>query len=170
MSLFNAECCDSIVRWDYYNEEDIFEKFSSEEWQMMVRDVYSADEWKKFVIEYSDFVDCYILRIQSNSEEIGFIYLYKESLSGHIVSIHGGGWGKSMHLSRLYYRGMMLMVEHLLNKGLKVHTSCKIENERAYRFLHSMGFVKYCSSDRYHYMWINETRLKNSKIYKYVYR
>ena len=62
------------------------------------------------------------------------------------------------------------MIEYLLNQGRKVRTSCFVGNDRALRFLTSIGFVKYHTSDNYHYMWINIKRLQNSKIYKYIKR
>ena len=65
-----------------------------------------------------------------------------------------------------HYRGMMLMIEAILSQGVKVRTACLVTNERAYRFLRSIGFVKYRTTAEVIKMWINEKRLRNSKMYK----
>lgn len=167
--MFDFTCGDNIVRWDHYNQEIICDRFPFEEWQKIVDEIDTDDEWQHFLSEYSDFVKCYILKDVDCNDSIGFVYLYKESISKKIVSIHGGGWGKSMRLSILYYRGLILMIRHLLNHNYKVRTSCLIINKRALRFLHSLGFVKYYTSKTHYYMWINEKRLKARKVYKYLY-
>lgn len=164
--MLDATCKDDVIRWDHYNQEVICNRFSIEEWHKMVGDIDTETEWQHFVSEYSDFVKCYILRKIGCNEAVAFVYLYKESITNKVVSIHGGGWDKSMHLSLLYYRGMIVMIEHLLNNGVKVRTSCSIKNTIAYRFLHSIGFVKYYASNTHIHMWINEKRLKNSLVYK----
>ena len=132
----------------------------------MISDIYSDAEWKKFLTEYNDVVKCYILRTNYDDKEIAFVYLYNESGSFDIVSIHGGGWDKSIALSLLYYRGLILMIETLLVKNVKVRTTCTMNNTRAYKFLRSVGFVKYRFVDDVIYMWINEKRLMQSSVYK----
>lgn len=168
--MLNFPCGDDLIRWDSYNNEYVCNRFSIDEWHKMVCDIDTETEWQYFVSEYSDFVKCYILRKIGCNEAIAFVYLYKESITNKVVSIHGGGWGKSVHLSLLFYRGLIVMVDYLLLQGIKVRTSCLVENERAYRFLKSMGFVKYYASDTKIYMWINEKRLKSSSVYKLLYR
>lgn len=166
MGVFNTSCEDGIVEWVDYEQEAVCSKFSCDEWQLIASDIHSDEEWRQFVAEYCDLVECYILKLKSNGKSIAFVYLYRDPLSNNVISVHGGGWGKTMRLSLLYYRGLIVMLEHLLNLGFKVRTSCLIENKRAYRFLQSVGFVKYNSFEGYVYMWINEKRLKSSAIYK----
>lgn len=90
----------------------------------------------------------------------------EEDDKGKIVSFHGGGWGKSVANTLLFYRGMICLVESLLNDGLKVRTACLKGNTVAYRFIKSAGFVNLRNSDTYHYFWINKKRLYSSRIYK----
>lgn len=168
--MFDFICGDNVVGWSHYNQEIICDRFSFEEWHKIVDDIDTDDKWRHFLSEFDDFVKCYILKEIDCNNSIGFVYLYKESISNKIVSIHGGGWGKSMRLSLLYYRGMILMIKYLLKQSYKVRSSCLITNTRAFRFLHSLGFVKYCTTETHHYMWINEKRLKASRIYEYIYR
>lgn len=160
---------DSFVKWEPYCGELIVERFSNEEWKLMVSDICSDEEWKSFLDCYSDFLRCYILRDVSKNKEIAFVYLYNELHDFRVVSIHGGGWDRSIHLSLLYYRGLILLIYELLKQERKVHTSCMCQNIHAYRFLQSIGFVKYLTTDKAHYMWINEKRLKNSRIYRRIY-
>lgn len=159
-------CCNQILRWDLYDGESLCSRFHVQEWNKMVSDIYSDAEWKKFLTEYNDVVKCYILRTNHDDKEIAFVYLYNESGSFDIVSIHGGGWNKSIGLSILYYRGLILMIETLLKQNVKVRTTCMSSNTRAYNFLRSVGFVKYSSVDDVICMWINEKRLMQSSIYK----
>ena len=159
-------CYNQLLRWDLYDGESLCNRFDIQEWNKMVSDIYSDAEWKKFLTEYNAVVKCYILRTNYDDKEIAFVYLYNESGSFDIVSIHGGGWDKSIALSILYYRGLILMIETLLVKNVKVRTTCTMNNTRAYKFLRSIGFVKYRSVDDVIYMWINEKRLKQSSIYK----
>ena len=170
MPQIGAECGNGKIRWDYYNGEDICSKFSCREWHLIASDIYTDEEWNSFLSEYNNFVECYILKTTSDNSSIGFVYLYKESQLDKIISIHGGGWSRSMRLSRLYFCGIILMIETLLAKGYKVRTCCDIENNNASHFLRGVGFVKYYTTDTRIYMWINAHRLKNSKIYKYINR
>ncbi len=112
---------------------------------------------------------CYVMYTCTDNKAIAFLYIYNEDKASNIVSIHGGGWGKSFHLSLLYYRGLILMIQYLWQQGFRVRTSCMVENKRAYRFLQSVGFVIYRSTDTYIYMWINEKRLKGNRMYKHLY-
>lgn len=164
--MLNFACGDNIIKWDNYNQEITCNKFSFEEWHKIVTDIDTEEDWKSFLVNYSDLVECYILKDVDCNDTIGFVYLYNESIPNRIVSIHGGGWEKSMRFSLLYYRGIIILIENLLNKGIKVRTSCLVDNGRALRFLKSVGFVIYRTSDTYVQMWINEKRLKNSTIYK----
>ncbi len=158
---------DSFVKWEPYCGELIVERFSNEEWKLMVSDICSDEEWKVFVNENSEWIRCYVLRTYSSNKEIGFIYIYNEYGNFDVVSIHGGGWEKSIVSTLFYYRGMILMLSQLLNKGLKVRTTVSTENLPALRFMRSLGFVPYRYTDTSVYLWINEKRLNGCKIYKH---
>ncbi len=160
---------DGIVEWHKYTgEERVCSRFTLEEWHLAVSDVDTDKEWED-ILQNSSYVNCYILKLRKNDEAIGFAYTKQEDNKGRILSIHGGGWEKSMRSSFLYYRGLIVLVSTLQRKGIKVQTSCLNENGRALRFLRSIGFVPYIHTNQYVYLWINEQRLKSSKIYKYIY-
>ena len=132
----------------------------------MVADINSDRDWQQFLSDYSLLVKCFVLYRKADDTPIAFAYIMEEDDKGKIVSFHGGGWGKSIANTLLYYRGMIRLVESLLNDGLKVRTACLISNTIAYRFIKSAGFVNYRNSDTYHYFWINKKRLYSSRIYK----
>lgn len=165
-----AIASDGIVEWHKYTGgEHLCKCFSLDEWHRIVSDVDTDEEWDD-ILRNSTYVNCYTLKISKSHETIGFVYTKHEDDYGRIRSVHGGGWGKSTRLSLLYYRGLILMVRTLLQEGIKVRTSCLKENSRALRFLRSIGFIPYTYTNKYIYMWINEKRLNNSIIYKYLYQ
>lgn len=163
--MLNFPCGDDVIRWDSYNNEFVCNRFSIDEWHKMVCDIDTEDEWQSFLSDFSEFVKCYILKKNDTNEAIGFVYLYKESLSSKVVSIHGGIWD-SKASALLAYRAIFVLIEHLFNEGMKVRTSCLIENKPASRFIRGIGFVKYYSSHTHTYMWINQKRLNSNPIYK----
>lgn len=158
---------DNIVEWrPYIAGQEICNRFPIDEWHKMVADIDSDEDWEQFLSEYPQFVKCYVLYRINDNEPIAFAYTMQEDEHGKVVSFHGGGWNKSISHTFLYYRGMTVLVEILLNCGFRVRTACRKENLTAYRFIKSAGFVNYRNSDTYHYFWINKKRLYNSKIYK----
>lgn len=154
---------DGTIKWvPYCRGEIVCKRYSLDDWHKIVHDIDSDEEWADF-LEESFFVKCYVLKHCSNNESIAFAYVMQENYEGTIVSIHGGGWGSSS----LHFRGYILMLKHLLEKGLKVRTYCHLTNTTAIRFDRSVGFVPYRYTKDEVFMWIDEKRLKNSKIYKY---
>lgn len=157
---------DGMVKWvPYCRDEIICGRYSLDDWHKSVHDVDSDEEWANFLSE-SAFVQCYVLKLCSDNKSIAFVYILQEDFDGKIFSIHGGGWENYL----MYYRGFMLMIQHMLDQGLKVRTYCQLSNPQAIRFVRSVGFVPYRYTDEEVFMWINEKRLKSSKIYKYVHR
>ena len=68
----------------------------------------------------------------------------------------------------LYMQGTMLLIEHLLQQGYKVRTYCAVDNLNAYRFMNSLGFVRYLTTQQKIYQWINLKRLYKSAMYNYL--
>ena len=159
---------DGIVRWVPYSKtEPVCSRFSIEQWHLSVKDVDSDDELA-IVLECNEFLDFYILKLCSDCKSIAFAYIIPHGVKIDYVSIHGGGWGKSMYLSLLYYRGIILLIEGLLTQKRKVRTACDVNNIRAYHFIRSLGFVRYKIANGRFLFWINIERLQNCKIYKYI--
>ena len=157
---------DGVVKWvPYSRNEVVCERYPFDEWHKAVSDVNSDKEWAD-LLEKSNFVKCYILKLCKNDESLAFIYTIQEDFEGTKISIHGGGWDKPL----MYYRGYVLMLKCLLEQGLKIRTYCQLSNPRAIRFSRSVGFVPYRYTEDEVYMWISEKRLKSSKIYMRFYR
>ena len=149
----------------YSEEENICKKFTEKDWHKIINDI-DTDRELAYITEQDKFYKAYIVKTCVNNTTIAFLLIKPESVCNKVVSIHGGGWGKSMYFSILYYRALILMIQFLWQQGHRVRTSYHIENNRAYRFLHSIGFVKYKEIDRYIYMWISEKRLRSSRVYR----
>lgn len=157
---------DSTVVWEPYHKDiHLCDRFSVEQWEQIAGDIYSDIEWANFVERYVNSVKCWVLKVRKTDTPIAFIYVFNEDGEWKTVSIHGGGWEKPL----MYYRGYILMLQHLLEQGIKVRTFCKISNIRAIRFDKSVGFVPYRYTEEEVVMWISEKSLKNSKLYKCFY-
>lgn len=162
-----VEIKDELVRWvPYSSDETVCVRFPLEQWHQIAGDIHSDEEWEDFVSSYPNSVKCWVLKININNLPIAFIYLYNEDNIWRKVSIHGGGWKYSL----LYYRGYIIMLKHLLETGIKVRTSCHLNNHAAIRFSRSVGFAPYRYSESEVFMWISENRLKSSKLYKRFYK
>lgn len=165
----NFDCKTSDITWRRTSSKEYFrERFQDEDWHRIFVDFKSDNDCSPYLTQYKDIVQSYTLYDNKSQQSIALIWLILEEVNKHIISIHGGGWDKSVRLSFLYYRGLIVMIDHLLKQGFKVRTSCLIANERAFRFLRSVGFVKYYSTDTKHLMWINAKRLESSSIYKRI--
>lgn len=150
---------DGIIEWRRYdNEVDIFSRFTADEWHKIASDIENKDDWADLLCDYSEFVKCFLLwKLLSNSP-IGFVYLLREP-DDDVVSIHGGGWEKSLGASLLYRRSLKLLAKTLLERGLRVRSSCSSDNRRAERFLKGVGFVPYRRRNGVVNFWINKKRI-----------
>ena len=154
----------SYIKWESYSKEDVIcDRFPLDIWCQIAGDIHSDKEWDNFVSSYPNSVKCWVLKRNDINLPIAFIYIYNEDYTWGKVSIHGGGWTSPL----LHYRGYILMLKYLLEKGIKVRTYCHLTNTTAIRFDRSVGFVPYRYTKDEVFMWIDEKRLKNSKIYKY---
>ena len=157
---------DSFVVWEPYHKDDhLCDRFSVEQWKQIAGDIKSDTEWGEFVGRYVNSIQCWVLKNRATNHPIAFVYLFNEEGYWEKVSIHGGGWEKPL----LYYRGYILMLQHLLEQGIKVRTYCNISNLAAIRFDRSVGFVPYRYTANEVYMWISEKTLKKTKLYKRFY-
>ena len=173
LSIFdtNSIIGDAVLSWKpYKNGDDIVSKFSPEEWHKIAFDIDSEEQLQNLFDSYPYRIRGFVLYENATANPVGFVYVLKERKALNTVSIHGGGWNNTMTSTLFHYRGMMLMIEAVLSQGVKVRTACLVTNERAYRFLRSIGFVKYRTTADVIKMWINEKRLHNSKIYHHFYK
>ena len=157
---------DRFVKWEPYTRAEVlYGRFSLEQWSNIAGDIKSDAEWAEFVGRYVNSVQCWVLKNRETNLSIAFVYLFNEEGYWEKVSIHGGGWESPL----MYYRGYILMLQHLLEQGIKVRTYCNLSNRAAIRFDTSVGFVPYKYTNKEVFMWINAKRLKGSKLYKYFY-
>lgn len=152
-----------MVKWKAYSNEDVLSRFSVSAWKEIAADISSEEKWREFLYTYPEFVQCYILEDMLKSTDIAFVYLYKEGPK--LVSIHGGGWQRPL----LYYRGYILMIRTILERGYKVQTCCNLSNSTAIRFSRSVGFIPYAYTPSKVFMWISERTLKRTVLYKRFY-
>ena len=157
---------DSFVAWEPYHKDiNLCDRFSVEQWKQIAGDIKSDEEWADFVERYVNSVQCWVLKKRATNYPIAFVYLFNEEGDWHKVSTHGGGWENPL----MYYRGYILMLQHLLEHGIKVRTYCNLSNRAAIRFVRSVGFVPYRYTKDEVFMWITENRLKGTELYKYFY-
>ncbi len=76
-----------------------------------------------------------------NNEKIGFMWIVINHDLNLDITIHGGGWCKSL-FSGLYYLDALISLAENLKKHFKViRTSCKSNNIRARKLIEKSGFV-----------------------------
>lgn len=154
---------DGVVEWKQYdNDIDVFNHFTTRDWKQIAFDIDSEEEWNDLLTRYPDYVKCYILRRLRDRKPIGFVYILHENEQGTVVSIHGGGWEHTFYASLLYFRAIKLLATTIIESGLKVRTSCRIDNYRAEKFLRGAGFVPYRRANGIIDFWINKQRLINT--------
>ena len=167
-SVCNLSITDDFIEWNSFSESglDVCNRFPLDTWHRIVEEFRSDDEWKRYLKEYSNYIQCYILYRCNDKVPIAFSFFLQEDEKGKVVSIHGGGWKHRNTL--LYYRGFIAMIQALLDAKIKVRTSCFKDNKVAERFIRSVGFVKYKETSTTLLFWINEKRLHESIIYKRI--
>ena len=167
----------SLVLWDNYikwipymqAEYEICSKFTLGEWNKIVADFNTEKEWKCFLSDCENYVQCYMLYRCKDNTPIAFSYYLQEDEKGVVVSIHGGAWKREEKDTLLYYRGFIILIQALLNTKIKVRTACLKDNKVAERFIRSVGFVQYKETSTSFLFWINKYRLKRSRIYRYIF-
>ena len=153
---------DSVIKWQKYQGENLMSFFSDEDWHRIFPDIFTYEQLCEF-FSWSSGVASVAYEKKSN-KPFAFLYVYIENSQKRIVEIHGGGWYSGSVL--LHYHSLFLMLDTLLAEGLKIRTACIPTNARAYRFLRSVGFVKYLQTENYIYMWLSIRKLKNNFLYK----
>lgn len=160
---------DKDLNWEKcVDGADIFSHFSLDEWHKIVCDINTEKEWMKFVLQCQGHVFPYIVSRRHENVSIGFFFLLREEGKGIVVSIHGGGWLKSVEATLLYYRSICELIDILLTNRIKVHTSCLRNNKTASRFIRSIGFINYKDTANKHLFYISSKRFYNCNIYKFI--
>lgn len=157
------------VEWRIYTKgNNVFNKFSSNDWNTIISGFSSNDEWEEFLIKYKDIISCFVLYKINSNEMIGFSLIILEDSKNNICSFHGGGWlGSSLGLI-LYFRGIKCLFNYLFDRNIKIRTSCYTNNIKAYKLLKSIGFVRYQEKNNIYSFWLNKKRFVRSNIYNYL--
>ena len=153
---------DFVIKWQKYQGENLMSFFSDEDWHRIFPDIFTYERLCEF-FSWSSGV-AFVAYEKKSNKPFAFLYVYIENSQKRIVEIHGGGWYSGSVL--LHYHSLFLMLDALLAEGLKIRTACIPTNARAYRFLRSVGFVKYLQTENYIYMWLSIRKLKNNFLYK----
>lgn len=153
---------DFVIKWQKYQGENLMSFFSDEDWHRIFPDIFTYERLCEF-FSWSSGV-AFVAYEKKSNKPFAFLYVYIENSQKRIVEIHGGGWYSGSVL--LHYHSLFLMLDTLLAEGLKIRTACIPTNARAYRFLRSVGFVKYLQTENYIYMWLSIRKLKNNFLYK----
>lgn len=161
---------DEIIQITPSKGNRLIEKFSSNDWHLIVGDIDNEKELVDFLSENQDFMECYLLSTKEDNQPFAFFYLLHEYEDNRIVSFHGGGWDNSIHFSLLHFRSAFLIAKSLVEQGMKVRTYCLASNEKAYRFLREVGFIKYRLNGDVIEMYHSEKKMKRSKLYQKMFK
>jgi len=157
---------DTLISVINYENVDVVSKFKSDDWHLIVKDIDTNEEWVQFLKEDPGFIQCYLLSTKEDNQPFAFFYLLHEYEDERIVSFHGGGWNNSIHFSMLHFRSAFLIAKSLEEQGMKVRTRCFASNEKAYRFLREVGYIKYRLNGNLIEMYHSEKKMKRSKLYQ----
>ena len=162
--LTGLDAKNELVEWRCRSTESLIDSFKESDWKRIFSDISDIHGLEK-LLSY-DCGQCYVSYNLKTNKPFGFIYAYIEDEKSKKISLHGGGWISGNTL--LNYNAYILLIDVLLDNGIKVRTNCELDNDIAMRFNRSIGFIKYYSSKNYHYLWISKERLHKSEIYKRI--
>lgn len=156
-------------------------KIDNIEWRTVrnikAEEMFSLTDWSKIFTNLSSYLEineflskgygqCFIARNLLDNEDFASVFIFYEDYKENKIVFHGGGWKKSNTL--LHYTAFVYLLERLFKRGYKIRTSCLRSNKKAFRFLHSVGFVNHYTTENYHYFWLPQKRFMKTNIYKRV--
>ncbi len=157
---------DSVISTTDFGNAEVVSKFKYGDWHLIVGDIDTNEEWVQFLKDNPHFIESYLLITKEDNQPFAFFYLLHEYDDKNIVSFHGGGWNNSLYYTLLHFRSAFLIARSLTEKGIKVRTYCKSYNEKAYRFLREVGYIKYRQVNDTIEMYFSERKMKRSKLYQ----
>lgn len=152
---------DAFIEWHLQSSERILSRFLKKDWDNIFSGFVSDEEFDVF-LSRNDNV-CYVAYDRQTKEPFGFVLTYLTD-NGRL-QLHGGSWAGSTFKN---YHALVILLESLLMKGYKVRTSQDSSNVNAFRFMKSIGFIKYWSTDDRNYLWLSEKKMKSSAIYRRI--
>lgn len=139
--------------------------------------MFSETDWSKIFTDLSSYLEvneflslgcgqCFVARNLLNNEDFAFVFICLEDYKANKIVFHGGGWKQGNTM--LHYTALVYLLERLFKRGYKIRTSCLRSNQKAFRFIHSVGFINHYTSENYHYFWLPYKRFINTNIYKRI--
>lgn len=133
---------------------------------------YDEEDWKKIFIditeedlkELSDCLNVVILLWCDTKTESphGMLYLEESHLCAKEVCFHGGTWDHNPKLFIKIYRSIISIFRFLLGAGATITTTCKLDNTRSNRFLHSLCLDETRRDETISYKTLNREKFEKS--------
>lgn len=152
------------IDWKRWSSEEIFNQFNLVDWLKIFSDICTQQEFQSFIS--NNYGEIWIPYDRIYNKSIGFIFIYPAN-SNSTVIFHGGSWS---HNPRINYLCIISLLDRLFKFGYCIKTTCLHDNLNAYKFLQSVGFVRYARSGAYINLQISEKDFRNSTIYSYLYK
>lgn len=148
------------VEWRKRTTEDIYSFLDIQQIQKIFSDVSTREDFDSFLgMGIGEF---WILYDIQKNQPIAFTHLHLTA-KGNNIEVHGGSWASNLLMT---YKGFLALLDKLFSMGYGIRTSCLCNNQIAFRFLHSVGFIKYRKDNAFNYMWLDKNRFKNTSIYR----
>ena len=135
-----------LVEWRCRSTESLIDSFKESDWKRIFSDISDIHGLEK-LLSY-DCGQCYVSYNLKTNKPFGFIYAYIEDEKNLKVSLHGGGWISGNTL--LNYNAYILLIDTMLENGIKVRTACELDNDIAMRFNRS----NFSSSMKMMRLWV----------------
>lgn len=118
--------------------------FTAQEWENMFPFHSELADFSSFCATAGELMAFYEVTSMATHKPIGFLMAFiDEERKPGTVSLHGGGWLRSLGASRLFLRAYRLMAETLAKQAIKVHTSTRRDLQTVLRFNRRAGFIPY---------------------------
>lgn len=141
--------------------------FSAEELHLVFPNIEPAHLENVFD-DCKGVVSCYLL-YKGEACTGSFVCIIEEDADKRILSIHGGGVGRSFDDNLLHFRAYIEIVSVILDEGYTLQTSCSNSNHRAIKFNNGVGFKPILEKNKMLYMQVDSLQLRQSVVYKYLY-
>lgn len=151
----------------YHPTKDmICSNFTKEDWIMIFVDVdeHLLTEWADY------YIDRVVLMAvdMHTGKSFGFICIQESHEKPLYVWFHGGVWNHNMKGQLLGFEAADLILHFLVDNHMTVFVTCYKWNNKANRFLNSLGFVDYCYDERLAYKKLTKEHLDSNILRKRI--
>jgi hypothetical protein len=120
----------------FFSSDDLHQIFNSNS-KALIRNLIQKP-WNIFIDLYSS----------ATNKKFGFLWIIINDDINLDITVHGGGWNKSLASGKLFLDSWRTAIDFLTLNFKQVRTSCKINNTIAENFITNSGF-KRIKSDRF---------------------